>query len=218
MQRETRWAMTDSSASCWASAVILITWEIFYWQIFYVVSTGQCVSCGFLWHLFWRQPFPFHRGICKFTSTQIPFFFQNICLESERYQFPSFQVSPLYGAYDARGWAIPGVFYANRTRSSCSLTSAHCLLGSPLTRRHKTPPTSHVYKWADTSSTTSSCNIGDLLSFTGSQAGSYFKGEAKHISITLGCSLMLATRLSTWDMWLPEMAQRTPAVDFLGQL
>lgn len=171
----------DSSTSCWASAVTLITWEVFYWQIFYVLSTGQCISCGF--HLLWRQPFSFHGGTCKSPSTQISFFFQNICLESEKYQFPSFQVTPLYKPYRAWCLVIRVVFDAHRISYSCSLTSAHHLLCSPLIHLIKTPYTSRVYTRGGTFASTPSCNVCDLVPFTDSKTGSSFKGDPKHTSM-----------------------------------
>lgn len=53
-----------------------------------------CVFHGFFGHLLWRQPFPFYTEICKFLSTWVSFFLQNVCLESEKYQFPPFNTNP----------------------------------------------------------------------------------------------------------------------------
>lgn len=50
-------------ANCYASAVALMTQVVFY-----VLSTGQGLFCGFFWPL-WGQTFSFHLGIGGCPST-----------------------------------------------------------------------------------------------------------------------------------------------------
>lgn len=153
----------DFSASCWPLAVILITWEILYWQLSYVLSTEQCVPCGFFGHLLWRQPFSFHRVDLKIPKYTDLFLFN--LFRIRKIPIPSLPSHSLIRSVQSVVFcSLSGVLWRIGSATAVPLPVQTVLLHT--STKHLV--LSHVYKRGDTSASTSSCDICYLLSFTDS--------------------------------------------------
>lgn len=159
------------------------------------------------------NPFPFTELIWKFPSTQISFFFQNTCLESEKYQSPPFQVTPLYKAYKV--WCLLLEWCSTRIGSAAA---------APLPVHLLYTSTKHLILHMSIRDGTPLCPPPVVTSVTCfllqiPRLAAILRVRLNPHPYPCCCSGMLATCLSAWDMWVLEMAQKIRVVVyFSGQL